>query len=312
MSVLRTRYPVHTLGGERLVPAGAALTPELLEAVAASGRGKAGRPVPILSHGAVGADLRRLLDRGPYRVIFSDPETVSDVWTLMQEVRVVPPVLASLDVFRKRDPYTYRHSLMVFALATLLARDLLEDREEQVRGTMAGPLHDFGKVCVPVRILRKKFPLTRSERALLEHHAVAGFVLLCHYLRDSERLSARVARDHHERRDRSGYPRGIRLADGMVEIIAACDIYDALISPRPYRPACYDNRTAIEEMTGMAERGLIGMDIVQALAAVNRRSKPRYRDVVVSRERRGAPPEGNLYGVIVEDESPPPAAARRR
>jgi HD-GYP domain-containing protein (c-di-GMP phosphodiesterase class II) len=309
MSVLRIRFPVRTLDGRLLVPADAALTPELLEAVAASGKGRLGRPVSILSHGTVRADLRRFLHRRPYRVIFGGPETASDVWGLMEKVCVVPPVLTSLDFFRRRDPYTYRHTLTVFALATLLARDLVADRDDRIRGTVAGPLHDFGKVCVPIPILRKSSPLTRSERAGLEHHAAAGFVLLCHYLRDPGRMSARVARDHHERRDGSGYPQGARLADRLIEIIAACDIYDALISPRPYRPVSYDNRTAIEEMTAMAERGLLGMDIVQALAAVNRRDRPRYSEVVVSRERRGVPPEGNLYGVVVEDESPPPPRA---
>jgi HD-GYP domain-containing protein (c-di-GMP phosphodiesterase class II) len=309
MSVLRTSHPVRTLDGKLLVPAETALSPEVLETVAASGKGKAGRPVSILSHGTVRADLRRFLHRGAYRVIFGEPETTSHIWRLMEDVRVAPPVLASLDFFKGRDPYTYRHTLTVFALATLLARELVADRDVRIRGTVAGPLHDFGKVCVPIAVLRKISPLTRSERTVLEHHAVAGFVLLCYYLRDSGKVSARVARDHHERRNGSGYPLGIRLADRMIEIIAACDIYDALISPRPYRPVSYENRAAIEEMTAMAEKGLIGMDIVQTLAAVNRRSRPRYSEVVVSRERRGVPPKGNLYGVFAEDEGPPPAAS---
>ena len=60
-------------------------------------------------------------------------------------------------------------------------------------------------------------------------------------------MAARVARDHHEFRDGSGYMRGVKLNDPMVEIVAVCDIYDGLLSPRPYRTAAYDNRTALEE-----------------------------------------------------------------
>jgi HD-GYP domain-containing protein (c-di-GMP phosphodiesterase class II) len=47
----------------------------------------------------------------------------------------------------------------------------------------------------------------------------------------------------------------------MVEIIVACDVYDALVSPRPYRPVSYDNRTALEEIINMAEKNQIGWEV---------------------------------------------------
>lgn len=61
--------------------------------------------------------------------------------------------------------------------------------------------------------------------------------------------------------DGSGKPRGIRLRDRMVEIIVACDVYGALVSPRPYRPVSYDNRTALEEITKMAENNQSGWEL---------------------------------------------------
>jgi HD-GYP domain-containing protein (c-di-GMP phosphodiesterase class II) len=111
-----------------------------------------------------------------------------------------------------------------------------------------------------------------------------------------------VARDHHERIDGSGYPRGIRQHDPIVEIITTCDIYDALISPRPYRPNSYGNRAALEVIIEMAENGKIGRDVVHALVAHNRESKPSHKHIKLSLEKRGTPPQGNSYGKLAENE----------
>ncbi|HID30999.1 MAG TPA: HD domain-containing protein, partial [Desulfobacterales bacterium] len=165
--------------------------------------------------------------------------------------------------------------------------------------------HDFGKVCVPLHILAKSDPLTWSEKNILRHHTTAGYVLLSYYFQDKENFAARVARDHHERRNASGYPRAIRLMDSMVEIVAVSDVYDALISMRPYRPIPYDNRTALEEITRMAERNEIGWKVVRALVGHNRKTKPACNDCTVSAEKRGSPPPGNLYGVFAEENSAP-------
>jgi HD-GYP domain-containing protein (c-di-GMP phosphodiesterase class II) len=147
---------------------------------------------------------------------------------------------------------------MVFALSALIARDLLSDYRDWAEGVSAGPIHDIGKICVPPHILRKAAPLTKDEKPAIDHHTVAGYVLLSFFHKDTNNLAAIVARDHHERRDGSGVPRGIQLTDRMVEIIVVCDVYDALVSPRPYRPVCYSNRTAIEEITRMAGTRLDG------------------------------------------------------
>ena len=157
--------------------------------------------------------------------------------------------------------------------------------------TAAGPLHKFGKICIPLPVLVKRSALTRAERRALEQHTVAGHVLLCHYTGDPEEFTARVARDHHERRDRSGYPRAVELADPLVEIVAVCDVYDALVSPRPYRAVCLRHRTALEELTAMAEGGhrLGG-------GAAARVAQPP-----------GAPRAGAHGGLAQEAREPPPA-----
>jgi len=192
---------------------------------------------------------------------------------------------------------------MVFVLSILLAKDLIPDYQECILLSATGPTHDIGKICVPLHILKKTTPLTKRERSFLEHHAAASYVLLCYYYRDVQHLACRVALDHHERRDGSGYPQGILLKDSMVEIVAVSDIYDALIKPRPYRSAPYENRPALEEITEMAQQNKIGWDVVKALIAHHRKSKPSYSEITISVEKRGSPPSYNVYGMIVEGEN---------
>jgi HD-GYP domain-containing protein (c-di-GMP phosphodiesterase class II) len=130
---------------------------------------------------------------------------------------------------------------------------------------------------------------------------VAGYVLLTYFLKDENSFVAKLARDHHERRDGSGYPRGIELNNRMVEIVAIADIYDALLMPRSYRPISYDNRTALEVITKMAEYRVIGWDVLKAIIAQNRITKPNYQDIAIPEEERGKAPMGNIYGKIEDD-----------
>ena len=192
---------------------------------------------------------------------------------------------------------------MTFALSTLLSKVLLSEHQRGIHHTTsAGPAHDLGKICVPLEILLKRDPLTRSERSILFQHPVSGYVMLCYYTKDMKNFSAKVARDHHERRDGSGYMRGVKLNDSLVEIVAVSDVYDALIAPRPYRPVSFDNRTALEEVTAMAQRGQIGWDVLQALISLNRKDKPDFRSFEVSLEKRGKSPENNSYGITVDED----------
>ena len=98
-----------------------------------------------------------------------------------------------------------------------------------IQEVIAGPTHDIGKLCIPPAILAKQTPLSRAEHEYLKHHALAGYVLLTYYFRDPDILAARVARDHHERRDGSGYPAGRFVDDVLIDIVMIADIYDALI-----------------------------------------------------------------------------------
>ncbi len=304
MPGLTLQYPIRTLDHQLLFSQGALLTEETLDTVIHSHRAFSHQTSALLLHGSLRQDCLDFLSTPPFATIFSDQKEINDLLNLLETVLFPIPILQSLDYFKVHDFHTYAHVLMVFVLSTILAKDLLPDYQECVRLAATGPTHDTGKICVPLHILKKTTPLTQRERGFLKHHTAAGYALLSYYYRDTQHLASKVALDHHERGDRSGYPRGIVLEDPMVEIIAACDVYDALIMPRPYRSGAYDNRTALEEITEMAKQNKIGWDVAKAIIARNRKSNPHYKEITISTEKRGTPPSYNVYGMIAEETDP--------
>lgn len=301
MPNLVLQYPVHTIDNQLLLTADTELSQHVIDELVSSNRASTYLQHPILRHGTVQQDLINYLGREPYNAIFTDQERINSIFSVMEKVSLAAPLLDSLDYFKQNDSYTYRHLLVVFALSTLLSKDLIHDYAQQIQGISTGPFHDIGKTCVPLKILKKATPLSTCERKLLMHHTAAGYVLTSFYLRDPLDITAIVARDHHERRDGSGHPGGTLLDELIVEIVSVCDVYDALLSPRPYRPVSYDNRTALEVITAMAEKKQIRWEVVRALVAHNRK-KTSGADRPVSVEKRGIPPALNSYGKVSEED----------
>jgi HD-GYP domain-containing protein (c-di-GMP phosphodiesterase class II) len=291
---------VHSLEGEQLLPAGTRLTTDLIRDFASTGNAAKTPHVSMLSHATVADHLKRFCSSPPYNVIFSDADQKKLLFQQMARIRLSRPLIGFLDYFRTNDFYTYQHTLTVFALSMLLAHALEEDPDRAVRQALGAPTHDFGKLCVPLPVLKKATPLTKAERARLEHHALAGYVLLALYTGDASNPAAVAARDHHERKDGDGYPAGKILDDRMVEIVAVADVFDAMIVERPYRKAAFDTRTALEQITLMGEEDKLSWDVIQALVTCNRKDRGHYSECCISLEKRGTPPPGNLYGVTTD------------
>jgi len=100
-----------------------------------------------------------------------------------------------------------------------------------------GYLHDVGKIAIPDAILQKPARLTGAEHQLMKQHTIIG-ERLCGELRSLASV-APIVRHHHERRDGTGYPDGLREDDIplLAEIVAIVDTYDAITTTRPYRAA---------------------------------------------------------------------------
>ncbi len=101
----------------------------------------------------------------------------------------------------------------------------------------AAALHDVGKIGIPDRVLLKPGKLDPAERTVMETHAAKGALLLADSRSDLLQLAEVIASTHHERWDGTGYPTGLAGEDIPIagRICAICDVYDALVSPRPYK-----------------------------------------------------------------------------
>jgi HD-GYP domain-containing protein (c-di-GMP phosphodiesterase class II) len=146
-------------------------------------------------------------------------------------------VQALAAAIEERDSYTHEHSDEVVHLARGVAMILGLATAKVERIAHAALLHDVGKLGVPHEILHKRGPLTEEEWAVMAEHPVAGERIL---LRLPELAPiAPIVRHEHEHWDGSGYPdrlRGHNIPIGS-RIILACDAYEAMTTPRPYRPA---------------------------------------------------------------------------
>jgi putative nucleotidyltransferase with HDIG domain len=136
-----------------------------------------------------------------------------------------------------RDPYTAGHQERVARLAQALAGRLGLSEAETEAVFFAARLHDIGKIRVPSEILNKPGRLSELEFAIVREHADAGWTILKD--NDFPWPVAEIVRQHHERLDGSGYPRGLKGGEigRAARIIAVADVVEAMTSHRPYRPA---------------------------------------------------------------------------
>jgi putative nucleotidyltransferase with HDIG domain len=140
-------------------------------------------------------------------------------------------------VVEVRDPYTEGHEVRVARLAKQIAQEMQLPASDVEAIEMAGLVHDIGKLSVPAEILTKPGRLSEIEFRLIKEHPQAGYEIL----KDIEFPwpLAEMVLAHHERRDGSGYPRGLR-GDEIIEgarVLAVADVVEAMASHRPYRPA---------------------------------------------------------------------------
>ena len=146
-------------------------------------------------------------------------------------------VHALLRRLEEKDPATDGHTRRVALLAVQVGEELGLPPTRLRRLALGGILHDIGKLRVPDGILKKPGPLTDDEFRVIRRHPDWGAALLAE-LGFAPEVRA-IVRDHHERLDGSGYPQGLPAHQLSLEarIVAVCDVYDALVSPRVYRDA---------------------------------------------------------------------------
>ncbi len=173
-------------------------------------------------------------------------------------------ILVHLTDIRSFDDYTFGHSVNVCILSIITAFTLGYSDPKLKELGVGALLHDIGKTRIDKEILNKPGDLTPEEFNEIKRHTEYGYTILREYP-EITLLSAHIAYQHHERWDGNGYPRGLVGLDihQHARIVAAADVYDALLADRPYRPA-YNVNQALNILTRMAG-SYLDFDCVMAL-----------------------------------------------
>jgi putative two-component system response regulator len=194
--------------------------------------------------------------------LFARVKSLIKLKEFTDELETAESVLCTLGLsVESRDPYTEGHCERLAVNASSLGRHIHLDEEEVVALRRGGYLHDLGKIAVPDEILKKGANLTPEEWAIMKRHPITG-ENICRPLK-SLRLVLPIIRSHHEHFDGSGYPDALEGRDIplLARILQVVDVYDALRTARPYKPALSHEQAALT-MRDEAHAGLWDQDLV--------------------------------------------------
>jgi len=203
--------------------------------------------------------VRNMLDIRRSHVLLADRAAM-----LAEEVRKATAEIFAREreaVFRLskaaefRDPETGAHILRMAHYSELIARHLGWNDGRAEMMLQAAPMHDVGKLGTPDYILLKPSRLSPEEFEVMKRHAVIGWEILRDSASPVLQMAAEIAISHHEKFDGNGYPRGLA-GDAIPQsgrIVAVADVFDALTSARPYKPAWTVER-ALAQLTDQRGR----------------------------------------------------------
>lgn len=138
-----------------------------------------------------------------------------------------------------RDNETSVHTVRVGEMAALMAEKFGWNEEEVELIRLAAPMHDIGKVGIEDRVLLKPGKLDDDEFTIMKTHSAIGHSILSQKETPLLKLAAEIAHSHHEKYNGQGYPKGLSGDEIPLSgaIVAVVDVFDALLSERPYKKA---------------------------------------------------------------------------
>jgi len=138
-----------------------------------------------------------------------------------------------------RDNETSAHTLRVGEMAALIAKKFSWADSDVELMRLAAPMHDMGKVGIPDKILLKPGRLEADEFSIMKEHASIGYSILSQKTTPLLKLAAEIALTHHEKHNGAGYPNALKADEIPLSgsIVAVVDVFDALLSERPYKKA---------------------------------------------------------------------------
>ena len=166
---------------------------------------------------------------------------VTEIHELSQKLLSVQEqiIFALGNIVETRSQETFGHVQRVALYSLTIAEAYGLDSKSCELLKTASPLHDVGKVGIPDEVLKKPGKLTDEEYRQVKEHATLGYELLKNAEGEIFSTAAVIAREHHERWDGQGYPRGIQKdrIDLFARITAVADVFDAVSSARCYKAA---------------------------------------------------------------------------
>jgi putative two-component system response regulator len=205
--------------------------------------------------------------------LFARVKSLLKLKEFTDELETAESVLCTLGrSVESRDPYTEGHCERLAQNAFNLGHYLGLEGDALVALRRGGYLHDLGKIAVPDEILKKGSNLTPEEWEVMKQHPITG-ENICKPLK-SLRLVLPIIRNHHEHSDGSGYPDGLRKGEIplLSRILQVVDVYDALRTARPYKPALSHEQAAIT-MREEAQGGLWDEELVTEFFAMLRKEE---------------------------------------
>jgi len=178
-----------------------------------------------------------------------------------------------------KDNETGMHVIRMSYYCKIMATAIGMSKEEAELLLNASPMHDVGKIGIPDNILRKPGRLNAQERAIMEQHTEIGARIIGQHDNPLLDMARTVALTHHEKWDGTGYPRGIKGNNipRVGRIVAVADVFDALVSKRPYKNAWpFEKAVAVIEMEsgkhfdpGLVDVFVANLDKIIELAKLN-------------------------------------------
>ena len=171
--------------------------------------------------------------------IFSFNKKLSSVLDdIVAQLLVNRNLTVNLADIRSTDDYTFAHSVNVAILSIITAISMNVSKRDLMNIGLGAFLHDLGKTLLPLSILNKEGSLTHGEMLEVKKHPTDGYDLVKKQLFING-PTASIVQQHHERVNGKGYPQGLKgdEIELFPKICAVADVYDALASDRPYRPA---------------------------------------------------------------------------
>lgn len=198
---------------------------------------------------SVSTSIAHIFNNADSPNIVNEANAISNI--IMNSIESNDAVAFNIDELKVCDEYTFTHCVEVATISMIIAKQMALPQEEITQIGLTGLLHDIGKSKIPLEVLNKPGALSDEEFSIMKQHPVIGF----HLLKGNEGLSKEVlygVLQHHEKINGAGYPMGVSgdKVTPYARILAVADIFDALVSVRPYKSA-FTKRDATEMIIAM-------------------------------------------------------------